>query len=244
MEYHKINTLYKRDSNNLIIVGDYSEPEYRLLANLKWEATEKVDGMNTRIMLIPEDGKYRLDFRGKSDRAVIPAMLKKHLETKYTIERVAAALNVDLSKEATSTYIIYGEGYGKGIQSGGGYISNDNAFIMFDVNIDGVWLKRESVEDIAEKLDAPIVPVIGYFTIEEAEEYVTKGFTSLVSEDKNLMAEGLVMRCPCDLRNRRGGRLICKIKYRDYNKLQKAKEDAKNKGVEFVQLPNEKYKGE
>jgi len=39
------------------------------------------------------------------------------------------------------------------IQKGGGnYIADGVDFVLFDVWINGIWLERENVEDIAEKL--------------------------------------------------------------------------------------------
>ena len=49
-QYPKINTLYKRDGNNKIIIGDFSEQEFEYLKDLKFEATEKIDGTNISIV--------------------------------------------------------------------------------------------------------------------------------------------------------------------------------------------------
>lgn len=57
--YQKINTLYKRDMTKPkkpIILGEYSEPEFEVLKDLKWEATEKIDGTNSSwslFLLLP-----------------------------------------------------------------------------------------------------------------------------------------------------------------------------------------------
>lgn len=43
--YQKINTLYKRDMTKPkkpIILGEYSESEFEVLKDLKWEATERL----------------------------------------------------------------------------------------------------------------------------------------------------------------------------------------------------------
>ena len=49
---------------------------------------------------------------------------------------------------------LYGEGYGAKIQSGGDYMNDGRSvdFILFDVNIAGIWLEGHNVDDIAEKL--------------------------------------------------------------------------------------------
>ena len=113
--------------------------------------------------------------------------------------------------------IIYGEGYGSKIQKGGGrYISNDVNFRVFDVNIDGWWLELKDVEDIANKLNLEMVVPFGELTIAEAEEMVKAGFTSPIAEDNTLIAEGLVLRPKVQLFNKRGERIMVKIKYRDY----------------------------
>jgi hypothetical protein len=55
-------------------------------------------------------------------------------------------------------------------------------------------------------------------TIDEAIDIVRTGFISAISEDRTLMAEGLVLSSPIGLKNRRGERLIVKIKYMDFIK--------------------------
>lgn len=48
-EYHKIDTLYKRDMDSPrkpLIIGDWSQPVFGYLADNQWEFTEKVDGTN------------------------------------------------------------------------------------------------------------------------------------------------------------------------------------------------------
>ena len=70
---------------------------------------------------------------------------------------------------------IFGEGFGAGIQKAGGdYVENgtDVSFIIFDINIDGFDLKRESVNDIASRLGIPSVPVVFHGTLDEAKAFV------------------------------------------------------------------------
>ena len=43
--------------------------------------------------------------------------------------------------------------------------------------------------------------------------------TVKVAENKDYIAEGLVLKAPCGLLNRRGKRIITKIKYCDYKDL-------------------------
>ena len=98
-------------------------------------------------------------------------------------------------------------------------ISNDVDFILFDVKYNNWWLERKNCEDIANKCGIKIVPIVGYMTIPEAIDLVKKGFKSSISEDKNLIAEGLVLKTPQGLLSRDGKRIITKIKHNDFVKF-------------------------
>mgnify|MGYP001604261791 FL=1 len=49
IEYHKINSLYKRDPRGKMLFGDYSCPEFEYLQNNEWSFQEKIDGTNIRV---------------------------------------------------------------------------------------------------------------------------------------------------------------------------------------------------
>ena len=246
--YQKINTIFMRDANNVIMPYErFVEPEFEYLRGLKWRAEEKIDGTNMRIEVTKEEVldytmdpsvlkgvKFNIRIAGKTDNAQIPKNLLKHMQEKYTNEKILGALGLkefipvsewksnynwdDYSKIPT-IYTIYGEGYGEGIQSGGWYIKGGNEFIVFDVKVNDIYLKTEARDEIATKLGAPIVPFKGYFTLDEAIDYVRKGFRSVLAENPEVkMAEGLVLRTDLGLRNRMGNRLIVKIKYEDFQK--------------------------
>lgn len=98
------------------------------------------------------------------------------------------------------------------------YIKNDVGFILFDVKVNNWWLNRDACQDIASKLNIPIVPFIGYMTLPEAIEYVKAGFKSVIAENKDYDAEGLVLKTPHGLQFRNGERIITKIKTVDFRK--------------------------
>lgn len=246
--YQKINTIFMRDAKNVIMPYEpFVEPEFEYLRGLKWRAEEKIDGTNMRIEVTKEEVldytmdpsvlkgvKFNIRIAGKTDNAQIPKNLLKHMQDKYTNEKILGALglkefipvsewksnyNWDDYSKIPAIYTIYGEGYGEGIQSGGWYIKGGNEFIVFDVKVNDIYLKTEARDEIATKLGAPIVPFKGYFTLDEAIDYVRKGFRSVVAESPEVkMAEGLVLRTDLGLRNRMGNRLIVKIKYEDFQK--------------------------
>ena len=214
--YTKINTLYKRDEKGKIMLGDYSRPEFEYLKNLPWIAYEKVDGTN---MSYYWDG-HTLEIHGKTEEANIPLHLWTYMSTLITPEMMAKVFPPKFDEEGNEKpmlVIIYGEGYGAKIQTGGGrYNSKGVNFRVFDINIDGWWLELENVKDVCEKLNLEMVVPYGELTIQEAEDMVKQGFTSTIAEDKTLIAEGLVLRPKVQLFNKRGERIMVKIKYRDY----------------------------
>lgn len=234
--YQKIDTIFLRDVNNIIMpYSGFVSPELEWLRNCKFDATEKIDGTNMRIevycTIIGGEPHMVVEYKGKSDNAQIPPHLYKFMEENFPKEKVLAALNLPeiITSEVLAErgwenhldvpkYTIYGEGYGVKIQNGGNYISNGVGFIVFDVKVNNMWLLRNNVADIAEKLGAPMVPYMGQFTIDEAIEFVRKGFKSTIAENKEYLAEGLVLTSPYGIKNRRGERIIFKIKHIDFAK--------------------------
>lgn len=221
-DYQKINTIYKRDqkTNNLMI-GDWSIPEFKYLKDCKWRAEEKIDGTNIQIRFNGQS----VEIGGRTERANIPPFLLKKLEELFTVQVLRKAFPPECPEDMEVPYIdvtLYGEGYGAKIQKGGGrYIKNDVDFILFDVKIGQWWLKRGAVEEVASDLGIKVVPIVGYMTISEAEEYVRNGFYSQIAEDPTYEAEGLVLKTDLGLLDRSGQRIIAKIKTKDFQNLNK-----------------------
>ena len=221
MEYQKINTLFLRDEKKVIIPSSFTCDEFEYLKDCKWECTEKINGANTRIYISREyDGEddwlYGVSFMGRTNNSTIPEHL--NLKLQQIFYRVDWK-TVFPSLMPGDSVCLYGEGYGNKIQKGSSYISNDVDFILFDVKYNNWWLERKNCEDIANKCGIKIVPIVGYMTIPEAIDLVKKGFKSSISEDKNLIAEGLVLKTPQGLLSRDGNRIITKIKHNDFVKF-------------------------
>lgn len=216
--YHKIQTLFKRDMDGSLtgqkgkmIEGAWTTPELAYLADNEWEFTEKVDGTNIRIGFDYDD--LTVTFAGRSDNATIPDPLKRHLEEVFTVDLFEkAGLETDV--------ILFGEGYGPKIQGGGKY-RDDHSFVLFDVKIGPWWLSRENVNDIADKLGIDSVPVIGTGTLQTAIEMVSHGpkgrhTDGLCSQWGMFEAEGIVARPAVPMFDRKGERIITKIKAVDF----------------------------
>ena len=212
-EYHKIETLYERDEATHRL-----KPELilknRIYGAIKtWHWTEKIDGTNIRA--IWKDG--RLTFGGKTDNAQIHADLVKWLYEHITPESFAAAFLPGTQA------VVYGEGYGAGIQKGGGLYSPVKRFIVFDVFVidsincalGGWWLSDENMRDVAAKMGLEAVPYLGEMTLEDAAAKVRAGFKSLASIAV-MDAEGMVGRPVEPLFDKKGHRLIVKLKTKDF----------------------------
>ena len=214
-QYHKIQTVYKRDPETKmkhLLEGQFSLPEFEYLQDNKWVGTEKIDGTNIRVMW---DGE-RSTIGGKTDNAQIPMDLVNHLEGSALGDRLGKLFPPQEDEELFPEVCLYGEGYGRKIQKGGrDYIPDGVGFILFDVYVNGWWLKRSDVEDIASKLEIPIAPIIVISNLLDAVEFVKRGFSSEVAEGERL-AEGLVLRPEVELKDRAGRRIITKIKYKDF----------------------------
>lgn len=217
--YTKINTLYKRNEKGNIVIGEFSRPEFDYLYDKLWLAFDKVDGTN---MSFYWDG-HEMQIHGKSEKANIPTKLKTAMENLLTSEKLKEVFPVKYDEngnEVSFMVRIYGEGYGVGIQKcGGSYSRTENKFIVFDIMIDGFWLEWENVCDICSKLNLETVHCFGEMTLKEAEEMVVRGFKSPISDDKELNAEGLVLRPIVQLFNKKGERIMVKIKTNDYRKI-------------------------
>jgi hypothetical protein len=219
-EYQKIQTLFKRDEKNIIIPSMFTLPEFEYLKDCKWEATEKIDGTNMRVELGLDNNDYEMHFKGRTDKAEIPKHLLEKMHNLFDEDKLIDYFYPE-DKNEIPNITLYGEGYGMKIQKGGNYIKNDVDFILFDVRVGNWWLSREACEQIASDFNLKIVPIIGYMTLQEAIDFVKKGFESTIAENKDYDAEGLVLKTPYGLKLRNNERLITKIKTCDFQKYQR-----------------------
>jgi hypothetical protein len=227
LEYHKIETLYERDEKTHRLKPELilKNPVYGCIKTWHW--TEKIDGTNIRAIWTPSvlegpTGQHEripesLTFGGKTDNAQIHADLVKWLYENITSEKMRAVFpNIPV--------VIYGEGYGAGIQKGGGDYSPTKKLIVFDVfvvdpvnsKLGGWWLNWENTCDVAAKLGLDVVPYLGEMTLEKATSMVRWGFRSHTAVVASKMAEGMVGRPLEALFDKKGHRLIVKLKTKDF----------------------------
>lgn len=205
-EYHKINTIYKRDpASKAILDGEWSLPEFAFLAGNQWVFTEKVDGTNIRIV----SNGGRVSFAGRTDDAQLPPRLLARLGERF------GATSDRLCEVFPDGAVMYGEGYGAKIQKVGHNYRADQDFVLFDVRVGSWWLQRSDVEDVAHKLGVDVVPVIGRGTLHDA---INLARTGIMSTWGDFEAEGIVARPSVELMTRAGNRVIAKIKCRDFRR--------------------------
>jgi hypothetical protein len=213
-KYHKIDSVFKRDpatKHRTFLIGQYAQAEFDYLSRAQWVATEKVDGTNCRIHIYHEPAMARDGFTvgGRTDNSQLHVELVNHLNE--VGER--AIHNLDISG-----LTLYGEGYGAGIQKGGGNYRSDKGFILFDVMVTetGVFLERENVDDIATQLDIPVVPFVWAGQLTWAVNRFADSYQVITSRLLDGEPEGWVLRPTQELRGRLGQRIITKIKVKDF----------------------------
>lgn len=203
--YDSILNVFKRDqATNMITLGDYSHPDFATLRDVNWEATEKFDGTNVRLIL--SNGVFEV--RGRTDNAQIPAPLFNHC--------------MNLDKRLWDTFenesvILYGEGVGPKIQKGGGRYGSEQHFVLFDVKIGNWWLERDAVADIADKIGVPHVDVQQVATLRQLVYRILLG--PVPSSVDGEPCEGWVARPVGGLLHRNGKPIRVKIKERDFGPL-------------------------
>ena len=185
MKYHKINSLYIRNEKGKIIEGSFVNETFEELynSNYRFEYTEKVDGTNIRVIITKakEDSAFHIEFKGRTDDAVIPDHLLTKLDSIFN--------DVDWNKifdwERCSEVILYGEGFGHKIQGcGDRYNKEDADFVLFDLMINGTFMNSGWVTNIAVILGVHRAEVLGVASLREIEEFVKSKPCSKLAKDQ------------------------------------------------------------
>ena len=202
-EMKRIEEEFVTDSSNDYLEIDLNELSKR---NADTVAYLKIDGTNIRIVW---DG-HKVSYFGRTDKAQIPSQLMNRL-----IELFGGNVNEEMfeQKFGNTPVMLIGEGYGAKIQKCGGDYRADNDFILFDVCVNGKYLSRENVKDIANYFNIDIVPTIMIGSLQKGIDYVK---TKPKSKIGIANMEGLVARPLIELQDRVGNRVIVKIKVCDF----------------------------
>lgn len=211
-KYEKIETLFQRstDGRKELDYGVWRNPTVRMLKDIPWDWTEKVDGTNIRVYW----NGHTVEFGGRTDAAQIPAPLVNRLNEIFGGETNAQIFEQMFEDREVH---LFGEGYGNKIQAcGKQYIHDGVDFILFDVMIGDNYQPRDTVESVARAFGIKAVPSVGCGTLDEAVEYVRTNPDSFLGD---LKMEGVVCRPMRELLDRCGNRIIVKIKHKDFKSM-------------------------
>lgn len=205
--YEKIETIFNRDVDGTkqLILNSWRDPVVEYLKDNKWLFTEKIDGTNIRIHW---DG-HNVEFGGRTDKAQIPDSLLAKLNEMFGSQEAEELFEQTWGEKEV---FLFGEGYGPKIQNGGAY-RQDVSFILFDVLVGDNYQEREWVEKTARMFGIDVVPVVLTGTIQDGIDYVMQHPASTMG---TAMMEGVVGRPAVEMRDRRGNRIIVKIKWNDF----------------------------
>ena len=224
ISYPKIETLFKRDENfKFVSPLVFKNPAHEIIG--RWMVTEKIDGMNMRVGLtLEEEGAQpnAIQIAGRSDKAQIHPDLFRWIN-----EHIMPGSFRDLfqvNTPAGTEMVLFGEGYGAGIQKGG-YYSEEKKFMLFDVALrfpgdtKTLWLPDAAVTSFASRLGIERAPILQVNAdMPWVITLVRGGFASMVSmegQDAGV-AEGIVARPIVPLFDARGQRIIIKLKTKDF----------------------------
>lgn len=206
--YPRIPNLYQRDHDTNRLTVEFSTPEFGYLWDAPWEATEKLDGTNVRLIL-DEDGEYQV--KGRSSTSQLPPLLLDHCRGLEAAVRAEFADGTEMC--------LYGEGVGPRIQKGGERYGDHQHYRLFDVKVGRWWLTRDQVQQVGDALGVPVAPYIGTMTLRDAVSAWSDGSQPPGSLIFDGAPEGWVLRPAGDLRHRDGSPIRVKLKERDFGKL-------------------------
>ena len=232
--YPKTLNLFKRDPNTHKLTDELARDEFGIIG--KWWVTEKIDGTNIRVSLVnlsnPLDlpaalsnsgngAKWEVLIQGRSNNAQVPGTLLEHLKETFPLTKLMSVCKND----APYPFTLYGEGYGAGIQKGGGDYRDGVNFRLFDVCVGEKWLDFMNVCDIAKKLGIRTVPLLHRnLTLNGVIKRVKSDSLSEVAVSENFYdynnsfrkQEGIVARTEPYLYDWDGKRIMFKLKIKDF----------------------------
>jgi ATP-dependent RNA circularization protein (DNA/RNA ligase family) len=210
LEYPKIETLWDRDeSTHKVIVGQLRCPEFAAVK--RWHVTEKIDGTNVRVALLPDNTLF---FGGRTAAAQMPPFLLDYLQRTFTVERMVATFR---KEGGDALVVLYGEGYGPKIQKVGGTYRADVAMRLFDVRIGRVWLRQDALPAIADELGIHTAPLLASgIGLDDALTLVHRdSATAAMDGGSGCRHEGIIARSDPLMLDRMGQRVMWKLKAKD-----------------------------
>ena len=215
MTYHHIDAPTKQDEEygkatkkwRLLLPNDGGDEIYRsplvgYLSTSLWSYSRKVDGENIRIQW---DGEQAL-WNGKSNKFQCSAEFTDYMNSTFLEEIFEEKFERD------KVVTIFGEKMGPKTQGNELGLKKDE-LIIFDVNINGTWLGKDDVREIAKYFGARTTYDL---TDTTDNPYTLRELIEMCSNGVFKGWEGIVATPLVECRDQSGGRVIVKIKNRDY----------------------------
>lgn len=226
LEYPKIDTLYERKKNGKVNVDNLKRPEFGIIN--RWQITEKLNGRNIRVMLTT-DGNVtfagRMDEKHLNDQLVQKMIdYLKNIFTSNRMKYVFRKIDADgtLQKPEVCMYL---EGLGSDMASGSGIYckGRDVSVRLIDCYINPWWIERPLLEEFAKKFGIKCTPLLDDIyelprSLADLENIIK--LSKVAGENNNNLAnaEGIVARTYPLLTNRKGDRVMWKLKFKDFEK--------------------------
>ncbi len=207
--FPKISAPFGRKSpkDRLVDTSIYAKSWVQMFydSDIKMYASEKIDGTSVGIVW---DGE-RISFVGHTEKSEFCPRYLEYLKRCFGTPEFEAVIE-EVFGETPVT--IYGEEISRDYNVHYGFPEGN--FIMYDIqNQRGTFYTRDAVKDIAQKLELAY-PWEEEMTMKEAVEFVkTRPQSRLNAANK---MEGLVLRPLYELYSNNGGRIICKVKVKDF----------------------------
>ncbi len=224
-KYSKFNSPFKKDEKYLN-TNELSQ----YFPKGRWIKTEKVDGTNIRIILTKQDEEGNREIFVGSRKLILEEKDKGSQTYFHCIKDVNLHKIKEYFKDVNSTVIIYGEGYGAGVQKGGIY-SKEKNYRVFDIRIGEAYQDFEFVKKVCIDNQLNLIPVmteVEEITYEECLNSLENFTHTLLNEGDGGQPEGFVYKFEPVLLNKYGERLIFKVKHKDFKEFRKINERGTN----------------
>ena len=208
---HKSRKLCVPDASNSNL-EIYRSKLIAYLSDNLWSYTRKIDGANLRVQWNGEQALWN----GKSNNFCCGSQLTEYMNKTFIEEIFEEKFGRD------KIVTLFGEHMGPKVQGNELGLKKDE-FILYDVNIDGTWLEEEDVIEIAK-----------YFGLRTVHDFMEGGFgqpASLAFLIERVERgdfkdwEGIVATPLAECRDQKGGRVIVKVKNKDYLRTEGGKND-------------------
>lgn len=183
----------------------YRSPLLAYLANSEWDYSRKIDGENIRIQWNGEQALWN----GKSNAFQCSAEFTEYMNNTFLEE----IFEEKFGREKVVT--IFGEKMGPKTQGNELGLKKDE-LIIFDVNIDGTWLGKDDVQEIAKHFGARTTYDLTNTT---DNPYTLRELIEMCSNGAFEGWEGIVATPLVEMRDQKNQRVIVKIKNRDYARM-------------------------